>query len=319
MRALVALLAALAGVLAACHAARIAEAPPATPYVLVLGTAQDGGLPQIACTCANCRAARADPARRRLVTSLLLVDPRSGKRWLFDATPDLPQQVERARSCFHPQGGRRPALFDGIFLTHAHLGHIAGLLELGREAYASAATTTYASAALSAFLRANGPWSQLLDEHHLELRELVPGEPVALAADLRVTPLLVPHRHEFSDTLAFLIQGPRRALLYLPDIDKWERWETPIESVLARVDVALLDGTFFDADALPGRDLAEIPHPFVIESLARFAPLDALARAKIRFTHLNHSNPLANPASAPAARVRAAGMAIASEGELHAL
>ena len=82
--------------------------------MLVLGTAQDGGLPQVACDAPCCRAARADPTRRRLVTSLLLVDPRSGKRWLFDATPDLAEQVERARPHSHPTAAGRPALFDGI-------------------------------------------------------------------------------------------------------------------------------------------------------------------------------------------------------------
>jgi len=310
------LLAALGLALAACAAPVGSRAASAAPYVLVLGTAQDGGLPQIACERDCCRAVRSDPARRRLVTSLLLVDPRRGKRWLFDATPDLAAQVERARTHAAPSAPGRPPLFDGIFLTHAHMGHCAGLLALGREAYGSEPTTTYASASMGRFLADNGPWSLLLQAQHLELVTLVPGTSVALAPDLSVTPLLVPHRGEFSDTLAFRIQGPRRSLLYLPDIDKWERWETPVEAELARVDVALLDGTFFDAGELPGRDMAAIPHPFVVESLARFAALPEGERAKVRFTHLNHSNPLADPASAAAARVRAAGESVASEGEL---
>ena len=309
-------LAVLGLALAACVAPVRTRAASAEPYVLVLGTAQDGGLPQIGCQRECCRAARAEAGRRRLVTSLLLVDPRQGRRWLFDATPDLAAQVERARAHAAPSAPGRPPLFDGIFLTHAHVGHYAGLLALGREAYASEPTTTYASAAMREFLTDNGPWSLLLQAQHLELVTLVPEASVALAPDLRVTPILVPHRGEFSDTLAFRIEGPRRTLLYLPDIDKWERWETPIESALARVDVALLDGTFFDAGELPGRDMAAIPHPFVVESLARFATLPPSARAKVRFTHLNHSNPLADPASAAAARVRAAGMAVASDGEV---
>ena len=125
--ALVLALSVLAPTVAACRAARAPSAPdasPATspgmsaprdrPYVLVLGTAQDGGLPQLGCDEPSCAAARADPARRRLVTSLLLCDPRDGRRWLFDCTPDLAEQLERARG--HPSTrhveGPRPALFD---------------------------------------------------------------------------------------------------------------------------------------------------------------------------------------------------------------
>jgi pyrroloquinoline quinone biosynthesis protein B len=313
----------LAPVLLACAARPAApEERTDAPYVVVLGTAQDGGLPQIGCAAACCAAARADPERRRLVTSLLLVDPRSGKRWLFDATPDLPAQVERARPHAHPDGKAgegRPALFDGVFLTHAHMGHYAGLLALGREAYGSAPQTVHASAAMGAFLRTNAPWSLLVDARHVELAELVPGEPVVLAPDLTVTPLAVPHRQELSDTLAFVLRGPRRALLYLPDVDAWERMDPSIEARLAEVDVALVDATFFDGGELPGRDLSAIPHPFVVHSLARFAPLDEHERAKLRFTHLNHSNPAADPASAAAARVRDAGMAVARDGEVHGL
>jgi pyrroloquinoline quinone biosynthesis protein B len=303
----------------ACAAPRARGATPEAPYVVVLGTAQDGGLPQIACDAACCRAARAEPARRRLVTSLLLVDPRSGKRWLFDATPDLPEQVERARAHAHPTGAGRPALFDGVFLTHGHMGHYAGLLALGREAYGSAPQTVHASASMAAFLRANAPWSLLVDARHVELAELAPGAPVALAPDLTVTPLAVPHRQELSDTLAFVIRGPDRALLYLPDVDAWERMDPPIEALLAGVDVALLDATFFDGAELPGRDLATIPHPAIVHSLARFAPLAAEERAKVRFTHLNHTNPAADPASAAAARVTSGGMAVARDGERHGL
>ena len=310
--------------LIACHVANpsppgvAAPALPEGPYALVLGTAQDGGFPQIACDRELCRAARADPTLRRHVASLLLVDPATGRRWLFDASPDLPEQVELARGHGGPAADApgRPPLFDGVFLTHAHMGHYTGLLHLGREAYGTETTPVYTTRAMGAFLGANGPWSLLLEAGHLELVTLEPDRPVDLGGGLSVTPIPVPHRGEFSDTLAFLIRGPRRALLYLPDIDKWERWERPVEDVLAGVDVALLDGSFFDGDELPDRDMASIPHPFVVESLARFGALPASERAKVRFTHLNHSNPALDPDGPAAARVRAAGMAVAREGEV---
>jgi pyrroloquinoline quinone biosynthesis protein B len=283
----------------------------------VLGTAQDAGLPQIGCDGDACVAARRDPARRRLVTSLLLCDPRSGARWLFDATPDLREQVERAKG--HPATrdlpGPRPPLFDGVFLTHAHMGHYGGLLFLGPEAYGARDLPVHCTERMATFLAGNGPWSLLVATGCLVPTVLRPGEPLALAEDLTVTALTVPHREELTDTVAFRIEGPARSVLYLPDIDKWERWETPVERVIAGVDVALLDGAFFDGDEVPGRDLSEIPHPLVSRSLERFTALPLAERRKVRFTHLNHTNPAADPGSRAAARVRALGMAVAAEGE----
>jgi pyrroloquinoline quinone biosynthesis protein B len=137
---------------------------------------------------------------------------------------------------------------------------------------------------------------------------------VELSPDLSVTALAVPHRAEFSDTLAFVVRGPRRALLYVPDIDAWDRWDVPLETTLAGVDVALLDGTFFADGEVPGRDLAGVPHPRVADTLARLASLPESERRKVQFTHLNHSNPAVRPTSREAAAVRAAGMGVAREG-----
>jgi len=303
--------------LSACVGPREAVMLPAAPFVVVLGTAQDGGLPQLACRGENCRRAREEPGFRRLVTSLLLVDPRSGQRWLFDATPDLPEQLERSEAVAPraPAVGR-PALFDGVFLTHAHVGHYSGLLQLGREAYGSEAQLVHASPRMTAFLAENGPWGLLIEAGHLRVEPMAPGEVVELAPDLRVRALAVPHRDEYSDTLAFVIDGPRRSCLYLPDVDKWAKLEPPIEALLAEVDLALVDGSFFSAGELPGRSMEEIPHPFVVESLERFAPLPASERAKLIFTHLNHSNPACDPGGPEAVQVRAAGCRVASEGLL---
>src|SRR5262245_12459926 len=139
---------------AACASSPRASAPPAGPYVLVLGTAQDAGLPQIGCSEPACAAARRDPTLRRFASSILLCDPRTGSRWLFDAGPDVREQVELARGepSTRVESGERPALFDGVFLTHAHFGHCAGLLEFGLEAYAAREMPVYASARMGVFL-----------------------------------------------------------------------------------------------------------------------------------------------------------------------
>ena len=300
---------------------------PSAPYVLVLGTAQDGGLPQIGCTEPLCQRARREPSRRRLVTSLLLVDPSAGRRYLFDASPDLSEQVELARG--HPPNrapeGHRPPLFDGVFLTHAHMGHYTGLLELGNEAYGSKGVQTHVSERMATFLTSHHPWRFMVETGALELRRLEVGGSVQLSDELRVEAVAVPHRDEFSDTLAFVIHGPSRSLLYLPDIDKWERWDTwpggatAVEDVLASVDVALVDGSFYAEGELPGRSMADIPHPFISESMERWSELRADERAKVYFTHLNHTNPATDPKSVEGRAVRNAGMAIAADGQLFEL
>jgi pyrroloquinoline quinone biosynthesis protein B len=306
------------------------EAGAPGPYVVVLGTAQDGGLPQLGCHAPPCEAARRDPLRRRRVTSLLLCDPRDGRRWLLDCTPDVEEQLALAQG--HPATrsvtGPRPPLFEGLFLTHAHMGHYGGLLELGREAYAVSEVPTFVTPRFASFLRANAPWSLLVEERRLLLREISDGVPIELAPDLLVVPFLVPHRDEFSDTVGFWIRGPKRALAYLPDIDKWEAWDAfpasasgpnaarkqRIEALLESSDLALLDGAFFADGEIPGRSLKDIPHPFLSESIARFATLPAATRAKVHFTHLNHTNPAAEEHSSAWNAVRDAGMSILREG-----
>jgi pyrroloquinoline quinone biosynthesis protein B len=320
----------LLGCAAPSPASSAERAQGSAPYVLVLGTAQDGGLPHIGCEARCCAAARADPARRRLVTSLLLCDPRDGRRWLFDCTPDLGEQLERARG--HPPARAladpRPPLFEGLFLTHAHMGHYGGLLQLGREAYAAREVPTFVTPRMAGFLARNGPWSLLVEERVLVLRELLEGAPVELAPELSVVAFRVPHRDELSDTVGFEIRGPTLTLAYLPDIDKWERWDAPpgdaaparrIEELIARCDFALLDGSFFADGEIPGRGMQDIPHPFIAESIARFAALPPAERAKVFFTHLNHSNPAAEERSAARRAILAAGMQVLGEGRVFGL
>jgi len=275
---------------------------------VVLGIAQDGGVPHIGCRQELCVAARKDPVGRQRVASLGLIDA-DGARFLIDATPDLPSQIESLWESETPPDRARP--LSGILLTHAHVGHYAGLMHLGREALGARGVPVYATPRMCRFLRENGPWSQLVTLGNVELREIVPGRELALSPRLHVTPLLVPHRDEFSDTVAFRVRGPSRSLLYLPDIDKWERWERRIEDEVGRVDVALLDATFHEAAEVPGRSLAEIPHPLVTETAGR---LTEALRARVRLIHLNHTNRLLwqpQQLGQPALR----GLTLARDGE----
>jgi pyrroloquinoline quinone biosynthesis protein B len=207
----------------------------------------------------------------------------------------------------------------GIFLTHAHIGHYTGLVHLGREAMGTHGMPVWVMPRMRDFLTANGPWGQLVTLANIELRPLAADSTIALGDSLRVTPFRVPHRDEYSETVGFRIDGPRGAVVYLPDIDKWERWDRRIEDVTAGASAAYLDGTFFDAAELPGRDLREIPHPFIVESLSRFATLPAAERKHVRFIHLNHTNRAGIAGTAERKRVEAAGCGVAAAGERTAL
>ncbi len=252
---------------------------------ILLGTAQDAGVPQAGCTCAHCRAAWSDPALRRRTACLALVDRAAGQSWLLDATPDFREQVHALREL------APDCPLSGIALTHAHVGHYAGLIHLGREAWGARDLPLYASARMAAFLRENAPWSLLVGLGNVELRLLLPGREVQLSPNLGLTPVAVPHRAEFADTLAFVVRGPARRLFYCPDVDAWDRWERDLRAFVAGMDIALLDGTFWSADELPGRDRAEIPHPLGTDTAERLAGVDC----DVRLIHLNHSNPLLAP------------------------
>jgi len=263
----------------------VAGSEPAV-RALVLGIAQDGGVPHIGCQQELCASARRDPARRQRVASLGIVDERAGARFLIDATPDFASQLESLNQGRTPADRLKPV--DGILLTHAHIGHYTGLMYLGREALGAQGVPVFTTPRMARFLRENGPWSQLVSLGNITLREIEPGREFALTADLKVTALRVPHRDEFSDTVGYVVRGPSASLLYLPDIDKWEKWERPIADLVAQVDAAFLDATFFSLEELPGRSQGEVPHPLVGETmrlLARLAP-------RVRFLHFNHTNRL---------------------------
>ena len=281
-------------------------ASAARPYVVVLGVGQDAGVPQMSCDTPFCRSAWKTSSLRQMVSSIALVDPDSGKRWIFDATPDLPEQFELLRNI---TGDRSPSL-TGIFLSHAHIGHYTGIMYLGRESMNSKNIPVYAMPRMTRMITQNAPWSQLVDLKNIELYHLADGEAVRLTKDLAITPFLVPHRDEFSETVGFRIESNDRTLLFIPDIDKWEKWDRPLADVLKTVDIALLDGTFF-ADGEIARPMSEVPHPFVTETIEMLRDLPLKERRKVYFIHFNHSNPIVQGKRDAVNRVRVSGMGVA--------
>lgn len=255
-------------------------------YITVLGIAQDAGFPQAGCTKANCTQYWLGNEEKRHATSLGLIDKESGQTWMFEATPDFKEQLH------HLSSESKITDLSGIFLTHAHIGHYTGLINLGQEVMGASKIPVYAMPWMNLFLSENGPWSQLVEYNNIELINQAPDSTIHISSKLSVTPFIVPHRDEFSETVGYRIESANKKVLFIPDINKWEIWDRSIIEEISKVDVAFLDATFFDQDELPGRDIKDIPHPFVEESLELFKDLPESERAKITFIHFNHTNPL---------------------------
>jgi pyrroloquinoline quinone biosynthesis protein B len=270
----------MAVVLTCGHAAAAAvlQQDRATDWkLIVLGIAQDGGIPHLRCMEGVCQAVRSGKRQPEKVASIGVVNRRTGQSYLFDATPDFVAQVHALTA------GRSP---DGIFLTHAHIGHYTGLMYLGRESIGARDVPVFATERMAEYLRGNGPWSLLAANRNIMLKAVKPGHAIEVSPGLRVTAFAVPHRDEFSDTVGYKIEGPRATALFVPDTDRWETWTTSIRDLANAADLAFLDGTFASASEIPGRNISEIPHPLMTVTRQLLAGV----RARVWFVHVNHTN-----------------------------
>lgn len=262
------------------------------PFVIVLGIAQDGGFPHAGCQNNCCNSAWENDSLSKFVVSLALADPVAKKWWLFEATPDFRDQLQLFSVI---TDGEYPFLPDGIFLTHAHIGHYSGLIQLGREVMNTKNIPVYVLPKMKIFLENNGPWNQLVSLNNISLIELKAGNSMGLSELNRlieVTFFTVPHRDEFSETAGYLITTPSKKYLFIPDIDKWSKFEMDIIALVKNSDYAFLDATFYREGEIQGRSMSEIPHPFVGETIELFKNETIEVKSKIHFIHFNHTNPL---------------------------
>jgi len=262
--------------------------------LVLLGTLQDAGSPQMACNKHCCSSLFKNPDSSRKVISLGLIDTQNHKTYLFEATPDIGAQLKMLTN-FKTQ--RDSELVDGIFLTHAHIGHYTGLMFLGKEVMNAKNIPVYVMPKMKNFLSKNGPWDQLVANKNIMLQDLENEKAVQLSESISVTPILVPHRDEYSETVGYRIKGPSKSALFIPDIDKWEKWNKNIIEEIKKVDYAFLDATFYSGTELNNRDMSDIPHPFIMESLEKFKGLNKEEKSKIIFIHFNHTNPVLDPNS----------------------
>ncbi|MEK9612965.1 MAG: MBL fold metallo-hydrolase [Flavobacteriaceae bacterium] len=275
-----------------------------TVYLTVLGTVQDGGAPHLGCLKSCCVRLSVKEQMERKVTALAVIQPDIDFTILFEATPDIIHQWSLL-----------PTAPKAIFLTHAHMGHYTGLMHLGREALGAKGLPVYVLPKMKSFLINNGPWSQLIQLKNILLFDLNQGQPVSDLGAIQVTPILVPHRDEFSETAGYKIKGPHKSALFIPDIDKWTKWKWDLEQIISEVDFAFIDATFFDAAEINYRPIAEIPHPLVKETVEQLRESPPTLKNKIYFIHMNHTNPMLDPKSDASKWVLKQGFHIARKGQ----
>jgi len=295
--------------------------------LVVLGTAQDAGKPQIGNS--------ADPAWSnssliRTASSLALVNREAATYSLFDATPDVKYQMHMLEISSEVEELK----LGEIFLTHGHMGHYLGLAQFGREAMNAKSVPVYAMPEMQNFLESNGPWDLLVKLNNIDIKPLSDDATVKISDKISVTPFIVPHRGEYTETVGYRIQGAAKSAIYIPDIDSWEQWNPkwyndidtqtskqqdmlvgPLELLISGTDYLLLDGTFYSGDELPGRDMSKIPHPTITHTMEMLKTLDPANRAKIRFIHLNHSNPAHDENTNAYEDIEKAGYKLARAGE----
>jgi pyrroloquinoline quinone biosynthesis protein B len=281
--------------------------------VKILGTAQDAGIPHLGCYCPNCQRARKDPKFTRLKPSIAVLDMIDKKAFIVDASPDIGPQFDMVHERMGYDPNARLNTPHGILLTHAHIGHYTGLMYYGYEGINAAGLPVFCTARMARFQEENGPWSQLVRYENIVTQIIRPDQEAPLTARISFIPLLVPHRDEYSDTVGFVVSGPKKKLLYIPDIRNWEAWDRSIKEEAEKVDYAVLDGTFYSPDELPGRDLSKIGHPFITASMDVLAG-PAKSGKSIWFTHLNHSNRALDPDGPEQKEIRRRGFRLASDG-----
>ena len=281
--------------------------------LILLGVTQDAGYPQIACQKECCKDVWKDLSLRKYPVSMAITDKNNGKWYLIDATPDMKYQI----NLFHQiTNNEFPYMPEAIIITHAHIGHYTGLMDLGREAMNAKNLKIYGSKKFASFISRNGPWQQLLKLGNIELKIFSEKE-FSLSDNLMISPLKVPHRDEYSDTYAFILKGKQGSALYIPDIDKWNIWKYDILSIVEQVDIAFVDATFYSGEEINAkRDISEIPHPFVIESVKLFNTQSTSFKNKIHFIHLNHTNPLLRNTKEKV-EIEAQGYNIGEQGKLY--
>jgi pyrroloquinoline quinone biosynthesis protein B len=278
-------------------------------YIFILGNTQDGGVPHIGCEQEFCKN-NYNSNQHYFATSIALVDPESTQFTLFEASPDIASQLNYISNLLF----KRFVLPNNIYVTHAHIGHYTGLMYLGRESLGASGVKVRVLPKMSDFLKNNGPWNQLIKLNNIDLEEIEFDKISSTFNNIEIIPVQVPHRDEYSETAGYIIKGKNKTALFIPDIDKWERWNKDINEMVKKYDYLLLDATFYDEEEI-NRDINEIPHPLVKQTIDVLSSLSPRAKSKIYFIHMNHTNMMLDPESDLSRLVLSKGFNIARLGQ----
>ena len=278
-------------------------------YIFILGNTQDAGVPHIGCEQEFCRKNH-NSNENYFATSIAVVDSESTQFTLFEASPDITYQLNYISNTIF----KRFILPNNIYITHAHIGHYTGLMYLGRESLGAKGINVRVLPKMSDFLKNNGPWDQLIKLNNIDIEDIAFDKTSSIFNNIEITPLQVPHRDEYSETAGYIIKGRNKTALFIPDIDKWERWNKDINEMVKKYDYLLLDATFYDEKEI-NRDINEIPHPLVKETLGLFKNMSLKDKSKIYFIHMNHTNMMLDPNSELSRLILNKGFNIARIGQ----
>ena len=278
-------------------------------YIYILGNTQDAGLPHIGCQHPFCED-NFNVYEEYYTTSIAVVNSDLKKYILFEATPDITFQLNNLKKNIFDEF----LLPESIYITHAHIGHYTGLIYFGREALGAKDLMVKVLPSMSDFLQNNGPWSQLVDINNIKIKEINFGSSTKELANIDITPVQVPHRDEYSETAGYIIKGKNKKALFIPDIDKWEKWDRDLSQLAKEFDFLLIDATFYDSKEI-NRDISEIPHPLVTETIDLLNGLSIENGNKVYFIHMNHTNMMLDPNSELSKLITSKGFNIARLGQ----
>lgn len=262
--------------------------------VTILGTAQDGGIPQAGCSCRRCLDAHRDLKLRKYPVSLGILGV-DGTKHIIEITKNLSEQLviwtPDKNELFIP---------ETVSITHLHLGHVEGIGQLGKPVMGLREVDVYLSPKNKDVFDNRSDIVLMEDEGNIRTHSknfYHPFEPKdGCGFSLQFIP--IPHRSELGDNAAIIIKAEGKSILFMPDQDSWGETldyhsKENIRDFLKMFDIdeALIDGTFWSMDELPRRDISKIPHPTIQETI-QLLGRKREGDPEISFLHLNHSNPV---------------------------
>ncbi len=278
------------------------------------------------------RVRRGDPGFRARTQSSLAVSS-NGRDWvLFNASPDLRQQINDTPELWPAADGPlRASPIKAVVLTNADVDHIIGLINL-REGQPF---SLYASNRVMATINANSVFN-VLNPQKVSRMELPSEQPTPLVGagldlGLTITAFNVPGKVALfletdgqnfgsrdGDTIGLEVHEPSTGatFYYIPGCAEVD---PPLAERIGGASLVFFDGTLFTDDEMitqgllhkTGKRMGHISISGPDGSIAAFVPLGVKRRI---YVHMNNSNPVLDDGSAARREAEAAGWEIAHDG-----